>query len=58
MVFAIVSYTGSYITVKNKCTGFTYTFSIGDDGSLFHDGRRFDLGDARRFVINFLASGA
>ena len=54
-MFEVTRYEPPYIFVRHVGTGETYKFPVGDDGALVHDGARFDLGDARRTAIAFLA---
>lgn len=54
-MFEVTRYEPPYIFVMSRRTGETYRFLVGDDGTLEHKGARFDLGDARRTAIAYLA---
>jgi hypothetical protein len=54
-MFEVTSYEHPYIFVRCRRTFETYRFFVADDGTLEHDGARFDLGDARRSAIAYLA---
>jgi hypothetical protein len=41
--------------VVNRRTYETHRFTVGEDGGLAPDGRRSDLGEARRTAMAFLA---
>lgn len=54
-MFEVTSYKHPYIFVRYRGTAETYRFLVGDDGTLEHEGARFNLGDARRTAIAYLA---
>ena len=54
-MFEVVQYEPPHIFVRCRRTGETYRFEVGGDGALEHEGARFDLGDARRTAIAYLA---
>jgi len=56
MTWSVLDYKHPTIRVKNEVSGEIAPFHVNDDGSLFHDGARFDLGDARRAAVGYLAS--
>jgi hypothetical protein len=56
MSWLVLDYKHPTIRVKNEVSGEIAPLYVNDDGSLFHDGARFDLGDARRAAIEYLAS--
>lgn len=55
MFFVVEPYEHPAIVVRNTKTGKTYEFMVGDEGALVHNATRFDLGDARRAAIAYLA---
>lgn len=54
VMFEITEYRHPYILVRCRRSFETYRFLIADDGTLEHEGARFDLGDARRTAIAYL----
>jgi hypothetical protein len=54
-MFEVTNYGHPYIFVRCRRTFETYRFRIADDGTVEHDGARFDLGDARRTALAYLA---
>lgn len=54
VMFEVTNYRHPYIFVRCRRTFETYQFLIADDGTMEHDGARFDLGDARRTAIAYL----
>jgi len=56
MTWSVLDYKHPTIRVKNELSGEIAPFHVNDDGSLYHDGVRFDRGDARRAAIGYLAS--
>lgn len=55
IMFEVTGYLHPYIYVRCRRTGETYRFLVANDGTLEHEGARFDLGDARRIAIAHLA---
>jgi hypothetical protein len=53
-VWQVVLYNHPLIRVRHK-DGETADFTVSDDGTVQHGGARFDLGEARRAAIAFLA---
>ena len=54
-MFEVTKYEPPRIYVTCRQTGETYMFFVGADGSLTHEGARFDQGNARRAAVAFLA---
>jgi Glyoxalase superfamily protein len=54
-MFEVTKYEPPQIFVTSRRTGETYAFSVDGDGTLEHDGARFDQGDARQTAIAYLA---
>jgi hypothetical protein len=46
-MFEVLSYEHPYIFVRCRRTWETYRFLVRDDGTLEHEGARFDQGEAR-----------
>ena len=57
-MFEVVRYVHPQIFVTSRRTGETYRFHVEEDGTLAHDGTRFDQGEARRVAIAYLFSEA
>jgi hypothetical protein len=55
MAWSVLDYKHPAIRVKNEVSGEIVSFDVNDDGSLYHGGTRFDLGDARRAAMGYLA---
>jgi len=53
-MFEVTSYEHPYIFVRCRRTFETYQFHIAADGTLEHEGARFDQGEARRTAIAYL----
>jgi hypothetical protein len=54
-MFEVTKYEPPQIFVTSRRTGETYVFLVDVDGTVAHDGSRFDQGDARRTAIAYLA---
>jgi hypothetical protein len=54
-MFEVTKYEPPRIYVTCRQTGETYVFFVRPDGTLTHEGARFDHGNARRAAIAFLA---
>jgi hypothetical protein len=57
-MFEVSEYEHPYIFVTRRQNGETYRFLVRDDGTLAHDGARFDQGQARLAAIAYLAQRA
>jgi hypothetical protein len=54
MNYYVERYEHPMIVVRSTKTGTVHEFIVRDDGTLFHDQTRFDLGDAKRTAITYL----